>query len=122
MLQRLAVCLLIVASHATGAFEVKIINKTGFDIQVSRVMPPLNVHAKGEQGKIIGKTKTLSANKAITFKAKYHGLADITLKGVFHGRHIGPQSLYHSASKTGFTGKQTFEVHYSDKLKKFYYK
>ncbi|MFZ5953725.1 MAG: hypothetical protein ACOYT8_01350 [Candidatus Dependentiae bacterium] len=123
MIHKITLSVLLMLGASIYGFEITVINKTGFDIEVSRIMPPLQ--AKDQHGKpikIIGKTKVLAADQSVKLYAKNHGLADLSVQGIYKGRKVGPQSLIRSASKTGFTGNQAIEVYFSDKLQKFYYK
>ena len=122
MLYKLIISLLFAHITAYG-FEITVTNKTGFDIEITRIMPPLRANDQhGKPMSIIGKTRVLAKDQSVKLFAKNHGLADLTVQGVYQGKKVGPQTIIRSVSKTGFTGTQALDIYYSNKLQKFYYK
>lgn len=114
---------LVLANLTTYSFELTVNNKTGFDIEITRIMPPLRaIDQHGKPMSIIGKTRTLAKDQSVKLFAKNHGLADLTVQGIYQGKKVGPQTIIRSVSKTGFTGTQALDIYFSDKLQKFYYK
>lgn len=123
MLYKIIALSLLIMNGVAYSFEVTVTNKTGFDIEITRIMPPLALHdEQGQPTAVIGKTRVLGKGLSVKLFAKKHGLADLSVQGIFKGKKVGPQTILRSASKKGFTGNQSIDIYYSEKLHKFYYK